>query len=67
MPPKVIGVVTFDGFETLDVYGPLGLLVSAAIGDPYTAVLIGLVSYPALSSSINLRVYRIDRYGLVAR
>jgi len=41
MPPKVIGVVTFDGFETLDVYGPLGLLVSAAIGDPYTAVLIG--------------------------
>jgi putative intracellular protease/amidase len=38
---KVIGVVTFDGFETLDVYGPLGLLVSAALGNPYTAVLIG--------------------------
>jgi putative intracellular protease/amidase len=41
MQPKLIGVVTFDGFETLDVYGPLGLLVSAAIGNPYSAVLIG--------------------------
>jgi transcriptional regulator GlxA family with amidase domain len=39
--PKVIGVITFDGFETLDVYGPLGLLVSAALGDKYEAVLIG--------------------------
>jgi transcriptional regulator GlxA family with amidase domain len=39
--PKVIGVVVFDGFETLDVYGPLGLLVSKALGFPYTAVLIG--------------------------
>lgn len=38
---KVIGVVVFDGFETLDVYGPLGLLVSAALGHPYKAVLIG--------------------------
>jgi putative intracellular protease/amidase len=38
---KLIGVITFDGFETLDVYGPLGLLVSAALGDLYTAVLIG--------------------------
>jgi transcriptional regulator GlxA family with amidase domain len=38
--PKFIGVVTFDGFETLDVYGPLGLLVSAALGNPYKAVLI---------------------------
>ena len=38
---KVIGVVVFDGFETLDVYGPLGLLVSAALGYPYKAVLIG--------------------------
>jgi transcriptional regulator GlxA family with amidase domain len=38
---KVIGVVVFDGFETLDVYGPLGLLVSAALGFPYKAVLIG--------------------------
>src|SRR5579859_3422675 len=41
MASKIIGVITFDGFETLDVYGPLGLLVSAALGDPYTAVLIG--------------------------
>jgi len=41
MPPKLIGVVTFEGFETLDVYGPLGLLVSTAVGNPYTAVLIG--------------------------
>ena len=38
---KVIGVVVFDGFETLDVYGPLGLLVCAALGHPYKAVLIG--------------------------
>jgi len=38
---KLIGVVVFDGFETLDVYGPLGLLVSAALGHPYKAVLIG--------------------------
>ena len=37
----VIGVVVFDGFETLDVYGPLGLLVSPALGFPYKAVLIG--------------------------
>src|SRR5579859_3351466 len=41
MASKIIGVITFDGFETLDVYGPLGLLVSAALGDPYAAVLIG--------------------------
>lgn len=41
MQPKVIGAITFDGFETLDVYGPLGLLVSAALGNPYKAVLIG--------------------------
>lgn len=38
---KLIGVVVFDGFETLDVYGPLGLLVSAGLGHPYKAVLIG--------------------------
>src|SRR5271169_3753403 len=38
---KLIGVVVFDGFETLDVYGPLGLLVSAALGHPYKAILIG--------------------------
>jgi len=37
---KTIGAVLFDGFETLDVYGPLGLLVSAAFGNPYTAILI---------------------------
>ena len=41
-----IGVVIFPGFETLDVYGPLGLLVMAPTptpGDvsPYTAFLIG--------------------------
>lgn len=41
MSPKTIGVVLFDGFETLDVYGPLGLLVSAALDYPYNAVLIG--------------------------
>ena len=39
--PKAIGVVVFDGFETLDVYGPLGLLVSPALGCQYKAVLIG--------------------------
>ena len=38
---KLIGVVVFDGFETLDVYGPLGLLVSPALGHPYRAILIG--------------------------
>src|SRR5271169_5930581 len=38
---KLIGVVVFDGFETLDVYGPLGLLVSAALEHPYKAILIG--------------------------
>jgi transcriptional regulator GlxA family with amidase domain len=37
---KKIGVIVFDGFETLDVYGPIGLLVSAALGYPYTAVFI---------------------------
>lgn len=41
MSTKTIGVVLFDGFETLDVYGPLGLLVSAALDYPYKAVLIG--------------------------
>ena len=39
--PKVIGVILFDGFETLDVYGPLGLLTSPASLAPYTAVMIG--------------------------
>jgi putative intracellular protease/amidase len=38
---KTIGVVLFDGFETLDVYGPLGLLVSRTLHFPYKAVLIG--------------------------
>lgn len=38
---KKIGVVVFDGFETLDVYGPIGLLASAALGHPYTCVFIG--------------------------
>jgi len=41
MSTKTIGVVLFDGFETLDVYGPLGLLVSAALDCPYNAVLMG--------------------------
>lgn len=44
--PKLIGVVTFDGFETLDVYGPLGLLVSPALGNLYTAVLLGPPNSP---------------------
>jgi transcriptional regulator GlxA family with amidase domain len=38
---RTIGVVLFDGFETLDVYGPLGLLVTAALDFLYKAVLIG--------------------------
>jgi putative intracellular protease/amidase len=39
---KKIGVVIYDGFETLDVYGPLGLLVtSGTVDDQYTATLIG--------------------------
>jgi len=37
------------------------------MGMDRAALAPGVVSYPALSSSINLRVYRIDRYGLVPR
>jgi putative intracellular protease/amidase len=37
---KLIGVVTFDGLETLDVYGPLGLLISPSPGTLYTAILL---------------------------
>lgn len=49
--PKVIGVVVFDGFEALDVYGPLGLLVSS--GHPYTAILIGPPSSQTPNSVIS--------------
>jgi len=48
---KLIGVVVFDGFETLDVYGPLGLLVSAALGHPYKTILIGPPN-PKVSNSV---------------
>ena len=51
---KLIGVVLFDGFETLDVYGPLGLLVSAALGHPYKAVLIGPPNPNSVLSSAEL-------------
>ena len=40
--PKTIGVILFDGFETIDVYGPLGLLTSGWDGQAhYVAVMIG--------------------------
>jgi len=55
---KRIGVVIFDGFETLDVYGPLGLLVSSGAHEQrYSATLIGdLHSQPntVISSSSKL-------------
>lgn len=39
--PKTIGVILFEGFETLDVYGPLGLLTSGGEQAHYVAVMIG--------------------------
>jgi len=56
---KKIGVVIYDGFETLDVYGPLGLLVGGIRSEEekYNATLIGdLYSHPnsIISSSAGL-------------
>jgi putative intracellular protease/amidase len=39
---KRIGVIVFAGFETLDVYGPLGLLVTSSPSESaFSAILIG--------------------------